>query len=395
MSFPLPLTRGLSLAGLLFGIGVDTAAAQVRRDEQFYYPGRFNWQFLANYPEAARLLNAFDYGHAVLCERLYTKGVNAGPVLEKEYRYLTTDLLIRPPRFAVAEEAIMPTCAKVAWRAKMMFDWAHGLHRQIYDAYADKRLAPAQRDSLIEQLTDYYLSNRKYAFTDTPKSMALMHEQYFSQTFRKAYPKFNGLIWAYHWLQVGLYEPYLGGQTEALRKAGVQATVARFWSMLEDPPARMPKLMPMTAAVAPKFSAAHPRAAVIFDNLHMLHDIISDILTADTIPHRLKGEVIDQQLDKLQDPSRDVISMDEWRMMAHHMGGVELMGGRATELVRAVQAPSAPVAGDRGHMDHDKAQMDRPVKGVVADTMPPAGVKPAVPERPRPPAPEDSVPHCH
>jgi hypothetical protein len=395
MSFSLTLTRGLSVAGLLLGVGVSTTAAQVRRDEQFYYPGRFNWQFLANYPEAARLLNAFDYGHAVLCERLYTKGVHAGPALEKEYRYLTTDLLIRPPRFAVAEEAIMPTCAKVAWRAKMMFDWAHGLHRQIYDAYADKRLAPTERDSLIEQLTDYYLSNRKYAFTDKPKSMALMHEQYFSQTFRKAYPKFNGLIWAYHWLQVGLYEPYLGGQTEAQRKAGVQATVARFWSMLEDPPARMPKLMPMTAAVAPKFSAAHPRAAVIFDNLHMLHDIMSDILTADTIPHRLKGEMIDQQLDKLQDPSRDVISIDEWRTMADHMGGVELMGGRATELVRAVQAPSVPLAADRDHLDHDKAQMDRAMKGVVVDTMPHAGAKPGVPEGSRTPAPEDSVPHRH
>lgn len=246
---------------------------------------------------------------------------------------------------------------------------------------------------MIEQLTDYYLSNRKYAFTDKPKSMALMQEQYFSQTFRKAFPKFNGLIWAYHWLQVGLYEPYLGGQTEAERKAGVQATVARFWSMLEDPPARMPKVMPMTAAVAPTFSAAHPRAAVIFDNLHMLHDIISDILTADTIPDPLKGDMIDQQLDKLQDPSRDVISMDEWRRMADHMGGVELMGGRATELVRAVQAPSIPLAEDRGHMNHDKARMDRPMKGVAADTMPDGGAKPGVPEGRQRQHQKDSVPH--
>jgi hypothetical protein len=265
----------------------------------------------------------------------------------------------------------MPAYAKLAWRAKMMFDWAHVLHRQVYDAYADQRLAPAQRDTLIEQLTDYYLSNRKYAFTDKPKSMSLMDEQYFSQTFRKAYPKFNGLIWAYHWLQVGLYEPYLEGHTEAERKAGVQATVARFWSMLEDPPQRMPKVMPMTSAVAPKFSAAHPRAAVIFDNLHMMHDIISDILTADTIPHEKKGQMIDQQLDKLQDPTRDVMSLDEWRMMADHMGGVDMMGGRATELVRAVQAPSSPAPADSGRMVHDAL------------------------EKPRTPAPRDSVPHHH
>ena len=90
--------------------------------------------------------------------------------------------------------------------------------------------------------------------------------------------------------------------------------------------------------------------------------------------------MIDQQLDKLQDPSRDVISMDEWRMMADHMGGVEMMGGRATELVRAVQAPTAPLRADSGHMDHDKEQMD---------------AKPGTPERPRKPAPRDSVPHHH
>jgi hypothetical protein len=370
MSFRTTVTQSLSIAALLLGIGAGTAAGQTRRDEQFYLPGHFNWQFLANYPEAARLFNAFDYGHAVLYERLYTKRGKATPELEREYRYLTTNLLIRPPRFAVAEEAIMPSYAKLAWRAKMMFDWAHILHRQIYDAYADERLTSAQRDTLIEQLTDYYLSNRKYAFTDKPKSMALMDEQYFSHTFRKAYPKFNGLIWAYHWLQVGLYEPYLEGLTKAERKAGVQATLGRFWSMLEDAPSRMPKVMPMTSAVAPKFSAAHPRAAVIFDNLHMMHDIISDILTADTIPHEMKGRMIDEQLDKLQDPTRDVMSLDEWKMMADHMGGVEVMGGRATELVQLVQAPAAAMA--KGGAMHAMPGMTPDSAGMAHDSMSPS-----------------------
>jgi hypothetical protein len=356
MSMKTSIKRGLSAAALLLGASLSTATAQTQRDEQFYYPGDFNWQFLGKYPEAARLFNAFDYGHAVLYERLYTKRGKASRELEKEYRYLTTDLLVRPPRFAVVEEVVMPSYAKLAWRAKMMFDWAHILHRQIYDVYADERLTPEQRDREIEQLTDYYLSNRKYAFTDKPKSMALMDEQYFSQTFRRTYPKFNGLIWSYHWLQIGLYEPFLEGQTEAERKAGVQATVARFWSMLQDPPTRFPKYMPMTSAIAPKFSAAHPRAAVIFDNLHMMHDIISDILTADTIPHSRKGEMIDEQLDKLQDPTRDVMSMDEWRMMADHMGGVDAMGGPSTGLLVGVQAgvtppPDTSTAG--GALRHD------------------------------------------
>jgi hypothetical protein len=146
--------------------------------------------------------------------------------------------------------------------------------------------------------------------------MALMEEQEFSRTFRKAHPRFNGLIWAYHWLQIGLYEPFIAGGTPAERKAGVEAAVARFWWMVADPDRRFPRTMPMGPEVAPRFSAAHPRAAVIFDNLHMMHDIISDILTDQRIPHGRKDEMIDAQLDKLQDPSTDVMSLDEWRRMA-------------------------------------------------------------------------------
>jgi len=160
--------------------------AQDRRDEQFYFPGAFNWRFLARYPEAARLFNAFDYGHAVLYERLLTDSTGADAALAREYRFLTEELLPHPPRFAIAEEAVMPRYAKRAWRAKQMFDWAHVFHRQVYDAYADPRLAPAARDSLIERLTDYYLSRRDYAFAPEPKSMALMDEQAFSQVFRRA-----------------------------------------------------------------------------------------------------------------------------------------------------------------------------------------------------------------
>ncbi len=342
-----------------------SAEAQDQRNEQFYFPGAFNWQFLKQYPEGGRLFNAFDYGHAILYEKLLTRPADLGRELEqRQFDYLTTDLLVRPPRFAVAEEAIEPAYSKLAWRAKMMFDWAHVLHRQIYDIYADPRLTPDQRDRLIERVTDYYLSNRRFAFTTQPKSMALMDEQYYSQVFRREYPRFNGLIWAYHWLQVGLYEPLIEGRTPGEKKAGVQATLARFWSMIEEPPARFPKVMPMTSAVAPRFSAAHPRAAVIFDNLHMTHDIISDILASDSVPGARKREVIYAALDQMQDPTRDIMTMDEWRKMGEMMGGIGIMGGPATGILPEVptlgmEAPAPGMAG----MDHGAMNM-----GAAADS---------------------------
>ena len=318
------------------------ALAQDRRNEQFYYPGAFNWQFLERYPEGGRLFNAFDYGHAVLYEALYTRPEHLDQELEeRQFTYLTTDLLVRPPRFAVAEETIEPAYAKMAWRAKMMFDWAHVLHRQIYDIYADPHLTRATQDSLIERVTDYYLANRRLAFAAAPKSMDLMDGQYYSQTFRRRFPKFNGLIWAYHWLQVGLYEPLIEGRTVSERKAGVQAAIARFWTMVGDAPRRFPQMMPMTPVIAPRFSAAHPRAAIIFDNLHMTHDIISDILAADTVPVGRKRAVIYAALDQMQDSTTEVMTREEWLEMGEMMGGVDVMGGPATGLLGPTP-PSAP-----------------------------------------------------
>ena len=367
-------TRRAAVLGLALAlVGSTSSPAQDRRDEQFYYPGRFNWSFLKIYPEGARLFNAFDYGHAVLYERLYTKPpAERAAALDKEYEFLTTDLLVRPPRFAVAEEVIEPAYAKLAWQAKLMFDWAHVLHRQIYDIYADERIGGAAKVALVETVTDYYLTRKDVAFTSVPKSMALMDEQYFSQRFRKDFPKFNGLIWAYHWLQVGLYEPLMLGRTRAEKKAGVKATLARFWSMLEDAPARFPAVMPMTATVSPTFSAQHPRAAVIFDNLHMMHDIISDILAADTVPATRKRAVIYQQLAEFRDGTRNVMSMDEWRNMGEMMGGIGAMGGPATGLLTPpapAQAVPTPMAGmDHAAMGHAAPQPD----SSAAKRMPPA-----------------------
>ncbi len=308
----------------------SVAVAQGGRDEEFYYPGRFNWAFQRVFPEAARLFNGFDYGHAILSERLTVAPNEPVDRLEtKEFDFLVGDLLKRPPRFAVAEESIMPHYSRMAWRAKAMFERAHILHRQIYDVYSDDRLSVEAQTALVERLTDHYLADTRYAFTDQPKAMELMDDQYYSQGFRKRFPKFNGLIWAYHWLQVGLYESLLTETGIENRRASLRESVARFWAMTKEAPANLPSVMPMTAAVAPVFSGRHQRAAVIFDNLHMLHDIISDILESPKVAKADKLRVINEALDEFQNPATNLISWDHWKMMADHMGGVDKMGGVA------------------------------------------------------------------
>ena len=85
----------------------------------------------------------------------------------------------------------------------------------------------------------------------------------------------------------------------------------------------------MTPSVAPSFSVRHPRAAVIFDNLHIMHDIISDILVSPKVPRAEKGKAIERALDEFRDGRRNVMSLEDWRMMGEMMGGVKRMGGVA------------------------------------------------------------------
>jgi hypothetical protein len=288
------------------------------RAEQFYYPGSFNWGFLAQYPEAARLFNAFDYGHAVLYERLTTDPHGDPDWLEvRQFGYITQELLVHPPRLPISEETIFPDYAERYWPAALAFDWAHLFHRQVYDALVDGRRSVAGRDSLVERLTDYYLSRRDLAFAAVPKAMSLMMDQPYSGTFERAYPRLNGLIWAYHWLQVGLYEPLIMEESPDARHRGVDSAVARFRSMI---PNDFPDAMPMTPMVAPTFTARHPRAAAIFDNLHSLHDIISDILLSDLVAPDNKRAAIEAALAEFRDGTRNVMPDEEWRGPAapHH-----------------------------------------------------------------------------
>ena len=337
------LARGLVTAALTLAAFATPRVAQAQWTttyEQFYLQAPHNWTFRNQYASADRLFNAFDYGHAILYETLWTKPNAPASRLEvKEFDYLTKTVLVKPPRLPLEEAAIEPKYAQLAPEAKVMFDWAHLLHRQLYDVLADERLSDAQRDREAQRIIVYYRSRPDLAFSSKPKTMALMQEQSYSLAFRKKYPKFNGLIWGYHWLQVGLYEPLLVGKTVAAKQAGVRATVARFWQMVDGAPTALPYQMPMTATVAPAFAARFPEAAIIFDNLHSMHDVVSDILSNDAVPRDRKRTEILRAARLYRDDTSYVMPVAAWLAMSNHMG-IENMGGPSAGFLPTLPTPT-------------------------------------------------------
>jgi hypothetical protein len=136
----------------------------------------------------------------------------------------------------------------------------------------------------------------------------------------------------------------------------------------------------MTPAVAPLFTRRYTEAAAIFDNLHSLHDVISDVLANETVPRNRKRAEILAAARAYRDDITTVVTPDEWLAMASAMG-IENQGGPATGVLvappKATVEPGAAMApGGAGHAGH----RTDPVAS-MADSVARAGNDPAVRER--------------
>jgi hypothetical protein len=324
--FTRSMIRLIAVAALPFGLAACSTLTSGRGSyAQTYYVASHNWAFRHTYPDADRLLNAFDFGHATLHASLLHGATGEqldGPVFSR-----VTGVLRAPPSVPLADEAIAPDFAKLVPEIAAIFDWAHMLHRQLYDVLSDSRIEPQAQAARVRELLVYYSSRPDLALSRHPKSMSLMDGQPYSLTFRRAAPRYNGLVWSYHWLQMVVYDDLLGSSARATRAAAIDAAVAHFWTMVEDAGAA-PTVMPMSAAIAPLFAERYPEAAIIFDNLHALHDVISDILSVDTLPPRATRRLAMEAASRYRDSTTSVISHDEWQVMSRAMG-LDHMGGAA------------------------------------------------------------------
>lgn len=263
------------------------------------------YQFAKKYPEAQRLLFAFDYGHALVYERLL---LNAGKIqdpekFEKEILSEIVAVLKNPPATKVDESDIAPHYVFTFPLALNLLDWSHLLHQFVFDVLVTTTDRGEAMKARVNEIYTRYQANRPVVITDQCKTMLYMDGQRvsrdgqralgereieegarsYSKAFRRKFPSFNLLIWAYHWFQVRLYEDLMK-PTEKEQRASVANTVNKFWEMISNLPDSADfDMMPETFKVAPTFSGLFPKVAASFDTNHSMHDIISDILVSDLV----------------------------------------------------------------------------------------------------------------
>jgi hypothetical protein len=254
--------------------------------EPTWYPlPKEAYKFGELYPEAQKLLFAFDYGHALVYERLLqNRGQIKDPeVFEKQIMSEIIAILKNPPNVKVDEGDIAPDYVYRFPLIVNLFDWSHLLHQFVLDVLATSPDRGPKMVTRVNELFKFYKQNNSIAIVDTCKTMMFMDGHYFSKAFRRNYPSFNLLIWSYHWFQIRLYESLLR-PTRAERDKAVNDTVKQFWQLISDLPDSADfDMMPMTAQEAPTFARLFPTIPYAFDNNHMLHDIVSDLLTSEKV----------------------------------------------------------------------------------------------------------------
>lgn len=266
----------------LIGLSVFLISNKVVAGPTWYPQPVEAYKFGEMYPKEQALLFAFDYGHALVYERLlHNKGKITDPqAFEKQILSEVMAILKNPPTVKVDEDEIAP---KYVFTFPMMvdvFDWSHLLHQYVLDVMASSKDRGEVMDARIQTLFSQYNANKRIAITEVCKTMLFMDGHYFSKDFRRKFPSFNLLIWSYHWFQIKLYEALMKPSLLE-RDAAVNRVTAEFWELISDlPDSAYFDMMPETKSEAPAFFNKFPKISASFDNNHMLHDIVSDIFTS-------------------------------------------------------------------------------------------------------------------
>jgi hypothetical protein len=251
------------------------------RDKRFYYRALWNFALREDLAELDSEFNGVDFGHSNLYENLLLTNGRDVEAIENRARKETLAFIATKPRLNPNEEAIAPTYMKLAWRAQDTFDEAHALHRATYDIVV-ANLSDSEEDAAIRKVLAYYRDSR-YALTARRLDHHRLDSFPYSGEFRRRFPLFNATIWSYHYLQVAVYDPLQAAQNLDAKTRAVRPILSTYRGYLERPPVHW-TFMPLTAEYSPSFAARYPEIAAIFDNLHMLHDNISDILTSGLLP---------------------------------------------------------------------------------------------------------------
>ena len=269
---------------LLFCVAFIYVEAQwVTRDHRWPTRGPWQWAVSRELPQLYREFNGIDFGHAHLAETLIR---TQNPEEVEQARLEVLQFIYSSPEVPPDEAQVAPTVTKLVWETHKVFDWSHQLHRSLWDLFASDETK--DKNEAYRKILEDYLSKPEAVTHHRLDHHGKLWSFPESKAFRNKFPKFNSQIWAYHWLQAAAYDVQLMGDAAKQREL-MPKIIEHYHGYLQRPPLEW-QFMPMFHEGAPEFAARFPEAANIFDNMHMLHDNLDDVLSSPNLYPTLQAK---------------------------------------------------------------------------------------------------------
>ncbi|MFT3787954.1 MAG: hypothetical protein QM770_17590 [Tepidisphaeraceae bacterium] len=256
-----------------------------QRNEAYHFRGRFNTNFFYRHNEAFRIGAAIHFAHGrqhdVLLKTPLSDHAAVDDRTHADFEEFTRKLKAKTePKM----DLYAPYTGRAMWDVFRAIDWTHAHHEVTYDILSDAGIPWREKASYTKRASDYYLRDaiegiaRSCAPLDvTMRRAGVMMKPYFSY-FRNYYPKCNNYFYAAHWWHPVIYEAQMIGGNGPAQDQMVKETDRTFFEqVLSDPPLRML----LSRENMPRYSRMSPESANIFDNLHMFHGIIYDLMSYD------------------------------------------------------------------------------------------------------------------
>jgi hypothetical protein len=305
------------------------------------------------YPDLYEMLIKLERIHGVMFGALYEEG--------EAVRASGTDVptggfeldLVEQLTFMVGEEGTLDHVADEAAagyavlgkRAAEVVARTHAFHREVLGILVDD--AVTDRRAALREAVARYQSRPEVALPALPKDMDVLYDHPYALDFRTGYTDLDGVIWAGHWLKLAATEPLtdLTGEQQA---AGIDTVTTRYFSKLSygEPPQFFPSELPLAPSIAPGIIFMSPEAAMIWDNLSMMQEVLADILASAEVTDLRAA--IDEAVDHFLDPTYRMTDQGDWEIMALRHG-IFFQGGYPlavmTESERNVGGHAAHLGG--------------------------------------------------
>ncbi|MFT4862070.1 MAG: hypothetical protein ACI95C_001286 [Pseudohongiellaceae bacterium] len=323
----------------------------------------------SQYPELARLYNAFDVAQAGVFDSVVS--INADPATQQAQMQLQMQLnmmanmsmqemmaagmnhgdaqmvmdstysdqesaarielgkIVRGD-YSVAEAANAFYGSKLPTAAAEIISRGRTFEREVASIYAATGSSMVEKNSLVNAAADRYLSEPDKAVSDTPKSADLYLRHAYMNGLKAAFPKLSGFMWSNQWLQLASLEAIVLGQVDPQFAGEVGVTMERYWNKIgSDTGMTMfpaPTEMPTVPAIAPALYSQAPRAAVIIDNLNMFEVAVADILAYPNAKNRQPA--VDALIANFTDEDSGGADIEQYLTSALR-GGIFNQGGPA------------------------------------------------------------------